>query len=246
MKKYELTTIQGKDVILDISQLFNQEILYVNATRIAKQFGKRIDNYMRLDDTKSYIDILNTSDVRDLELIKINRGRYGGTYIHSSLLVHFLRWIDTEFAVKCDLYIKSKLQKVHDEKSKAIGRAEANKENAYWGMARDHGKDTRKLLTDKIKEFCLYAENQRGTSYNSVCPYYKLITKVIYSFIGIDIPKLGIAHRDVYSGDIIETIEAAECCVIKLLDEIMYSEGSRKGIKPLIIDRLTHEMGNLV
>ncbi len=246
MKKYELTTIQGKNVILDISQLFKQEVLYVNATHIARQFGKRIDNYMRLDETKSYMEILNTSDVRDLELIKINRGRYGGTYIHSSLLVHFLRWIDTEFAVKCDIYIKRKLQEVHDEKSKAIGRSEANKENKHWSIARDHGKYTRKLLTNKIKEFCLYAENQRGTLYGNVCPYYKLITEAIYSFIGIDIPKLGIAPRDVYSGDIIETIESAEYCVIELLDEIMYSEGSRKGIKPLIIDRLTHEMGNLI
>ena len=60
--------------MLDIFQLFRQEILYVNATNVAKQFGKRIDNYMRQDDTKSYIDILNTSDVRDLELMRINCG----------------------------------------------------------------------------------------------------------------------------------------------------------------------------
>lgn len=246
MKKYEFTTIQGKNIVFDISQLFKEEVLYVNATIIANQFGKRIDNYMRLDDTKSYIDILNTSHVRDIELVRINRGRYGGTYIHSNLLVHFLRWLDPEFAVKCDLYIKHKIQKIHDEKLKDIGRYEANKENRDWCKARNQGKDTRKLLTDKIREFCIYAENQRGTMYGGFCPYYKHVTEAIYSFVGVDIPKAGKTSRDVYSGDIVEAIEAAELEVIKLLDEVIASNGSRKGIKSLIKDRLTHEMGNFL
>ena len=121
----------------------------------------------------------------------------------------------------------------------------ANKANEKWLEARDCGKDTRKLLTDKIKEFCQYAEDQRGESYNN-CPYYKLITDAIYSFIGVSAPKAGQNKRDVYSGDIVEAIETAELEVIEFLGEIIEANGSRKGIKPLIINRLTHEMGHIL
>lgn len=122
----------------------------------------------------------------------------------------------------------------------------ANKANNKWIAAREHGKDTRKLLTDKIREFCIYAENQRGTTYGGFCPYYKIVTDAIDSFVGVDSAKSGKTPRDVYSGERVEAIEIAELKVIELLEEVMDSGGSRKGIKPLIIDRLTHEMGNLV
>lgn len=51
---------------------------------------------------------------------------------------------------------------------------------------------------------------------------------------------------DIYSGETVEAIEAAELVLIGLLDEVIDSNGSQKGIKTLIKDRLTHEMGNFV
>ena len=117
--------------------------------------------------------------------------------------------------------------------------SQTNRLNQEWIEAREHGKDTRKLLQDKIKEFCKYAEIQRGKPYK-VCPYYKHITDAIYAYIRIDTPKCGKALRDVYSGDIVEAIEAAELKVIELLDEVVESNGSRKGIKTLILERLAN------
>jgi len=99
------------------------------------------------------------------------------------------------------------------------------------------------MLTDKIKEFCQYAEQQRGRPYK-LCPYFKHVTEAIYAYVGVSIPKAGQSPRDVYSGDTLEAIETAELVTIDLFDEILKVKGSRKGIKPLIIDRLTHEMGH--
>ncbi|GIU00546.1 hypothetical protein TSL6_10520 [Sulfurovum sp. TSL6] len=118
--------------------------------------------------------------------------------------------------------------------------SQTNRLNQEWLEARDQGKDTRKLLQDKIKEFCQYAELQRGRPYK-VCPYYKLVTDAIYSYIGVVAPKCGKTLRDIYSGDIVEAIESSELEVIELLDEVMATNGSRKGIKPLILERLANE-----
>ena len=250
MKKYELTQVQGKNIVIDISQLFREEVLYVNATKLAKQFGKSSQSlyqFLNSDGFKEYENAVNRINENIDTLTKKNqRGKYAGTYIHSSLIIYFLRWIDVEFAVKCDLYIRNKIQEIHDEKSKAIGRIEANYENQEWLETRDHGKNIRKLLQEKIKKFCQYAEQQRDSPYKS-CPYYKHVTDAIYTFVGIKAPKGGKTPRDVYSGDIVEAIESAELEVIKLLDELIEAGKSRKGIKQHIANRLRqNEVGNIV
>lgn len=249
MKKYELCTIQGKEIILDISQLLKDEVLSINVTSLAKQFEKSRQEVNRFLKSKGFVEyqkaLVNVGISDDVKLIEKYEGRYGGTYLHSDLLIVFLRWLNKEFAVKCDLYIKRKIKEVHDEKSKNIGRIQANKANKEWVETRDNGKNSRKLLTDKIKEFCEYAELQRGEPYK-ICPYYKHITDAIYAYIGVKVSKDDRTSRDVYSGDIVEDIETAELKVITILDEVMESEGSRKGIKNLITNRLTHEMGYIV
>ena len=244
MNQYELIAVQGKDIVLDISQLFQEEVLYVNVTRLAKQFGKSRNmmyQFFNSNGFNEYIEAYsNVTDNSDVKLIEKRGGRYGGTYIHSNILMPVLRYLSPEFAVKCDLYIRQKIQQCHDEKISTRAAIQANKKNQKWLEARDHGKDTRKLLTDKIKEFCQYAEQQRGRPYK-MCPYYKHVTDAIYAYIGVSIPKAGQSPRDVYSGDIVEAIETAELVVIDLLDEVMDLNLSRKGIKTLISGRLVNE-----
>ena len=88
---------------------------WLNATKVAESFGKRVDNWLRLDGTIEYIDalkeFLNTSDVSDLELIKTRRGKYnGGTWLHPKLSIRFAQWLDVRFAVWCDMQIDSILK----------------------------------------------------------------------------------------------------------------------------------------
>lgn len=225
MKKYELTNVQGKDVIIDISQLLREEVLYVNATKLAKQFRKRLDHYWNSLETKEYYDVLNTRNNGELELVKTSKGKYGGTYIHSFAIVHFLRYLSIEFAVDCDLYLRSKIQDAHDEKTRAEATIAANEANDRWMIEREVGKKTRKTLSDAIKNFCRYAENGREEPYeNNKCPYHVLFTKLVYDALGINRPKGNKPLRDIFSAPIVAEINRVENAVIDLINEMIVKE----------------------
>ncbi|WP_337141927.1 MULTISPECIES: KilA-N domain-containing protein [Pseudomonas] len=70
---------------------FNSEG-WINATDIAAAHGMRLDNWLRNKETEAYIEALarhlNTSDSRDL--IRGQRGRGGGTWLHPSWPWHLL------------------------------------------------------------------------------------------------------------------------------------------------------------
>ena len=219
MKTIDLATIQNKDLIIDVSRLVSNEVLYINATLLAKQFEKRVDNFLRLESTKEYLRFLTTSDVRELELLKTKEGRYGGTYIHSDLAIHFLRWLSIEFAVKCDMYIKSKIQEIHNIKLEAKITAHVNQTNMEWVQVRAEAKGTRKSLTKTITTFCEYAQRCRGKSYpTDKCPYHISFTKLVYQVLGIKKSKCNVNRRDVFNGAIIEKIEHLEIQLIKLIN----------------------------
>ncbi len=225
MKKYEFTTVQGKDIVIDISQLFREEVLYVNATKLAKEFGKRLDHYWNSLETKEYYDVLNTHNNGELELVKTSKGKYGGTYIHSVAIVHFLRYLSVEFAVDCDLYLRRKIQEAHDEKIRTKATIDANKANEDWNIVRVEGKKTRKNLTDIIKTFCKYAEDSREEPYkDNNCPYYPLLSKLVYDVMGIKRPKGKKPLRDVFATPIIKEINHLEDVLIDLIDDVIANE----------------------
>lgn len=81
---------------------------WFNATEAAAKHGRRLDVWLKTDDTKAYIAALgralNTTNRWDL--IRTARGRHGGgTWLHPKLGVAFARWISQDFAVWCDLQI---------------------------------------------------------------------------------------------------------------------------------------------
>lgn len=80
---------------------------WINATEVANQHNKRLDVWLKSNETQEYIsalmDCLNTT--KRWELIKTRRGKFGGTWLHPKLAVNFARWISASFAVWCDLQI---------------------------------------------------------------------------------------------------------------------------------------------
>ncbi|WP_457748485.1 KilA-N domain-containing protein [Sulfurimonas sp.] len=225
MSKFNLTEIQGKNVIIDITRLLRDEAVYINATELAKQFNKDLSNYTRRKDFNEYIKAFNSVKSTELELIKTKEGKYGGTYIHSDLAVHFLRWLNVEFAIKCDMYIKQQIQQAHNEKIEAHAMAKANQANEEWLKVRKQSKTTRKELSDAIKSFCEYAQLQRGKPYKKdKCPYYKHITDIVYKALNISKPKGTQTPRDIYSGAMVEKIEYLEDMLINLIKEHIRQE----------------------
>ena len=87
---------------------------YLNATAIAKQFGKQPRDYIKTEQTQDYLTALAAHlstktkilvDKNQLVTVK-NGGNERGTWLHPKLAIHFARWLDSKFAVWCDEQIE--------------------------------------------------------------------------------------------------------------------------------------------
>lgn len=85
---------------------------WINATDIAKRYGKKPGEWIRLPDTTKYMDALARHlNVGESHLLtSAIKGRSGGTWLHPKLAVFFARWLDVDFAVWCDLHIDALLR----------------------------------------------------------------------------------------------------------------------------------------
>ena len=103
-----------------------QSDAFINATTIAKQFGKRPNDWLSLESTKEYIKVLHAAlfpeialpenmVVKENQLVKVQNGgtiENKGTWLHPKLAVNFARWLDVRFAVWCDMQIDKLLKTV--------------------------------------------------------------------------------------------------------------------------------------
>ena len=87
---------------------------FLNASAIAKHFGKAPKDYLKSEQTQQYIAALaeNLSKGRKIPLeenqlvIVKHGGNQSGTWLHPKLAIHFARWLDPRFAVWCDEQIE--------------------------------------------------------------------------------------------------------------------------------------------
>ncbi|MCT8165635.1 MULTISPECIES: KilA-N domain-containing protein [unclassified Pseudomonas] len=94
---------------------------WINATDVARRFGKKPIKWLELPSTKSYMAALERHlchEVRksDFKLVEAIRGRRAGTWLHPKLAVAFARWLDDDFAVWADLHIDALLRGELNEK----------------------------------------------------------------------------------------------------------------------------------
>lgn len=77
--------------------------LMVNATEMAKVFGKRTSNFLSTDYAKRYIQSLcEARKTVSSELVKVTYGNNGGTWMNFNLALEFARWLNTDFGVWCN------------------------------------------------------------------------------------------------------------------------------------------------
>lgn len=103
----------------------NENGMWVNATEMAKKFDRQPYDWLRLQSTKDFISALveirgfntadlgfNTADSTVLNpigisnFIKIENGKYGGTWFHEDVAIEFARWLAPAFAIWCNDRIK--------------------------------------------------------------------------------------------------------------------------------------------
>lgn len=110
----------------------NENGMWVNATEMAKKFEKKPYEWLRLQSTKDFLlSLLNLRgfNVADSEFnigdsptltldstvltsiglgnfVRIENGKYGGTWFHEDVAIEFARWLSPLFAIWCNERIK--------------------------------------------------------------------------------------------------------------------------------------------
>lgn len=95
----EIFNYNGTDITF---QLGNGDVM-VNATEMAKPFGKRPSKYLELPSTKELIDKLQAIRKSD-RLISTVNGK--GTWMHEDVALDFARWLSVDFRIWCNDRIK--------------------------------------------------------------------------------------------------------------------------------------------
>lgn len=85
----------------------------VNATEMAKSFGKKANDWLKTQQAKNYLNALAKSKIFDLEkLVQTNvGGEKSGTWIHEDVALEFARWLSPEFGIWCNDQIKEMFKK---------------------------------------------------------------------------------------------------------------------------------------
>ena len=119
--KYEIVAVNNIDVMVDVSLLAKSDELYFNATDVARQFGKRPDDFLRLQATKEYIDeIIKDSgygNSRNENLIRVTKGgKHQGTWLHHELAYEFAGWLSSTFRRNLHKWAEQRINDEHQRK----------------------------------------------------------------------------------------------------------------------------------
>ena len=86
----------------------NGENVMVNATQMAKAFGKRPNDWLRSEQAQRMIEAISASqkcEPTDLVIVK-NGGSDYGTWFHEDVALVFAQWLSPEFYLWCNDRIK--------------------------------------------------------------------------------------------------------------------------------------------
>jgi plasmid maintenance system antidote protein VapI len=87
--------------------------MMINATQMAKPFGKKPDDWIRTQQARELTKTLSTSlicELKDLQVVK-NGGLNRGTFLHEELALIFAQWLSPEFYLACNKKLKELLTK---------------------------------------------------------------------------------------------------------------------------------------
>lgn len=130
----------------------NDGVVFVNATDMAKPFGKQPIHYLRNDSTKEFLNAISQTTNSHIENLinTIQGGNNPGTWMHEDVALDFAQWLSPMFRVWCNQKIKELLT----TGTVTIQSPEAKIAEGYrLAMAKlDQLEQSNKLLTQTIKE----------------------------------------------------------------------------------------------
>lgn len=135
-------------------------IVYVNATEMARTFGKRPNDYLNLQSTRELIDELTVTRENGNggnQLITTERGGVdgGGSWFHEDLALDYARWLSVKFRVWTNNRIKELLKngytKLDTITRKDLARMLYEAEEAKEKLEAENQKQTKALLEQAPK-----------------------------------------------------------------------------------------------
>lgn len=88
------------------------ENVMVNATQMAKPFGKQPIDWLKTNQSKEYIETFSKLKIISLaDLVQVIKGgNNSGTWMHEDVALEFARWLSPAFAIWCNDRIKELLK----------------------------------------------------------------------------------------------------------------------------------------
>lgn len=85
-------------------------IVMVNATEMAKKFGKLTKDWLKTSQCKEFLSILSERrKILSYDLVQVTYGNNGGTWMHEDVAIEFARWLSPAFSIWCNDRIKELL-----------------------------------------------------------------------------------------------------------------------------------------
>lgn len=139
----------------EVEFLPSSENVMVNATQMAKIFGKKVENFTRIDDTKDFInECLKNANKRFLGIENeedlIDSKQKSGTWMHRILALKFAAWLDPAFELwvytTIDFILFGQYKKMEESiKQSAKRRVEIDK------LRNDLRNDNRYIQLEKLE-----------------------------------------------------------------------------------------------
>jgi hypothetical protein len=96
---------------------------YVSLTDMAKASGKQVNDYIRLDSVKAYLEGLSMDTgipVSSLVRVVRGRGKEQGTWAHSEVAIDFAQWCNVPFRIWANRTLREAISQPQPETKKAI------------------------------------------------------------------------------------------------------------------------------
>ena len=157
---------QETEINFSINPL-NKNVM-INATEMAKAFGKRIDVFLKADHTKNFIEKLEISlneftpygGNSEMKIIE-TRGQ-SGTYMNRKLALKFAAWLDVEF----ELWVFDKIDEILFGNYQKHWESHAAQESARINMALTKQKMIENPTEENVRLYFLYDEEFKNAKKN--------------------------------------------------------------------------------
>lgn len=96
----------------EIAFMGNKKNVMINATQMAKPFGKLCKDWLRTEQSQRMIAVISERQkCLPSDLVKVTNGDNGGTWMHEDVALVFAQWLSPEFYLWCNDRIKELMTK---------------------------------------------------------------------------------------------------------------------------------------